>query len=347
MKKGLAIFLGLMYCGTVFSCSTFVMDVNGHHFFGRNYDWITGNGMLMTNHSGINKHSAAKGSTLSWVSKWGSITFNQYGKEFPTGGMNEKGLIVELMWLEQSAYPADDTRPEIDVLQWIQYQLDNCATVEEVIKTDAQIRIGNKGNTPLHFLIADRQGGVATIEFLDGKLELHLGKGLPYPVLTNTSYAASLESLQQGSSTDNSIARFQKGCKLLRAYRDSARDGSPVDYAFKSLDQLEQPGHTKWKIVYDITSLRIYMVIDGAPLRKWVDLQTLSFDCATPERAFKLALNREGNVTPSFTKLDYADNLALIRESAKQSSAVLAIKPEEIEAAARFLNDKICSSQGK
>ena len=65
------------------------------------------------------------GNTISWVSQYGSITFNQYGKEFPTGGMNEKGLVVELMWLDGTIYPQPDERPAIGVLQWIQYQLDN------------------------------------------------------------------------------------------------------------------------------------------------------------------------------------------------------------------------------
>jgi choloylglycine hydrolase len=26
-----------------------------------------------------------------WTSRYGSITFNQYGREFPSGGINEKG----------------------------------------------------------------------------------------------------------------------------------------------------------------------------------------------------------------------------------------------------------------
>ena len=37
----------------------------------------------------------AKGTPASWVSKYGSVTFNQYGRELPTGGMNEAGLVVE------------------------------------------------------------------------------------------------------------------------------------------------------------------------------------------------------------------------------------------------------------
>jgi choloylglycine hydrolase len=54
------------------------------------------------------------------------------------------------------------------VLQWIQYQLDRCATVDEVIATDKTIRISSKG-TPVHYLVADAGGHVSTIEFLNGQ----------------------------------------------------------------------------------------------------------------------------------------------------------------------------------
>ena len=117
------------------------------------------------------------GETISWVSQYGSITFNQYGKEFPTGGMNEKGLVVELMWLDETKYPAADNRPAVGVLQWIQYQLDNCATIEDVIATDKKLRIASTGNPPLHYLVADANGRAATIEFLEGKMVIHQGQG--------------------------------------------------------------------------------------------------------------------------------------------------------------------------
>ncbi len=45
---------------------------------------------------------------VHWTAVYGSISFNQYGKEFPTGGMNEKGLVVELMWLDETKFPAQD-----------------------------------------------------------------------------------------------------------------------------------------------------------------------------------------------------------------------------------------------
>jgi len=59
--------------------------------FDRNYDWITATGMVCTNLRGLQKISLAGRWKISrWVSQYGSITFNQYGKEFPAGGMNEK-----------------------------------------------------------------------------------------------------------------------------------------------------------------------------------------------------------------------------------------------------------------
>src|SRR4051812_18474579 len=203
MKKMAALFLffTLSLVFTTRACTTFFLQKNGQMVFGKNYDWMTGTGVVNTNLRNLAKSSLPLdgGSMLKWTSRYGSVTFNQYGKEFPNGGMNEKGLVVELMWLAESRYPAPDERGSINVLQWIQYQLDNCATVEEVIATDKNIRITPTG-TPQHYLVADRKGGVATIEFLKGKMVVHTGNELPYPVLSNSSYQVSAKAMLPKSS---------------------------------------------------------------------------------------------------------------------------------------------------
>src|SRR5687767_3982729 len=146
------------------ACTTFFINQDGQMVFGRNYDWITDVGRVNTNARGLSKTSmkTEDGETITWVSKYGSITFNQYGKEFPTGGMNERGLVVEMMWLDGSKYPERDSRAELGVLQWIQYQLDNCSTIEEVIAANSKIRI-SKTHPPVHYLVADLSGRAATI----------------------------------------------------------------------------------------------------------------------------------------------------------------------------------------
>lgn len=51
----------------------------------------------------------------------------------PYGGMNEKGLVVEMLWLELTKYNIKQVKQYVNELEWIQYQLDNYVTVQQVI----------------------------------------------------------------------------------------------------------------------------------------------------------------------------------------------------------------------
>src|SRR4029078_10666679 len=95
--------LVLAAASSAFPCTTFCMSGAGEVLYGRNYDFEIGQGYVMTNRRGVVKHST--GGLLAWTSRYGSITFNQWGREFPMDGMNEKGLVIALMWLEGTVYP--------------------------------------------------------------------------------------------------------------------------------------------------------------------------------------------------------------------------------------------------
>ena len=87
------------------ACTTFCLRNGDQLLFGKNYDWQIGDGQLLVNLSGRRKSAdpEAHASPARWVSKYGSVTFNQYGREFPMGGINEAGLVIELMWLDGQA----------------------------------------------------------------------------------------------------------------------------------------------------------------------------------------------------------------------------------------------------
>lgn len=68
-----------------------------------------------------------------WVCGYGSVTFSCWGRDFIAGGMNEAGLVVEQAGLT-SEYAPDDGRPGVSCAQWMQYQLDNFATVAEFVE---------------------------------------------------------------------------------------------------------------------------------------------------------------------------------------------------------------------
>ena len=307
--------------------------------FGRNYDWVTGNGMVCTNQKGLSKTSSKTkdGETISWVSAYGSITFNQYGKEFPTGGMNEKGLVVELMWLEGTQYPAPDERPAVDVLQWIQYHLDNCGTVEELIAEDNKVRIASSGSTPLHYLVADATGNAAVIEFLEGKMKVHKGKDLPFAVLTNDSYASSLEQTTTavtsvgGNSvpfTSNSIDRFAKACSAVKQFQQAGITTPVIDYSFTILDNVAQGAHTKWSIVYDITNKKIYFKTPSFPSVKSVVFSAFDFGCAAGSKAFDMNQPGKADISKSFRDFTLDMNQHLVDRSFDESSSQFTVSKE-------------------
>ena len=117
----------------VLACSAFYWG-GEKMLFGRNLDWYNGSGYVMKNNRGQKKfaYSISLNKAAHWVAKYGSITFNQIGKEFPYGGINEKGLVVEQLWLHATTYQ-DNKNETISELEWIQYQLDNYEHIDQII----------------------------------------------------------------------------------------------------------------------------------------------------------------------------------------------------------------------
>lgn len=312
MKKIFFTILFLLLPSYIFACTTFFISSNNTKVFGRNYDFQIGKGLVIINKKNVTKESYKdkNGNSIKWTSKYGNVTFNQYGREFPTGGMNEAGLVVELMWLDGSEYPDDDSRPAIGNLQWIQYQLDNAETVQEVIASDGKIRIG-KNNVPLHYLIADKSGNIAVIEFSEGKMKHRTTDDMPFKVLTNDFYSSSVEYLSKfkefgGSielnNTPGSLDRFAKTCKLIKEYNGKE---DAVDYSFGVLKSVSQSGATQWSIVYDLQNLKIYFRTLTSPEIKNVSYNNLNFDCASPVKILDVDYDKAGDV--SFEMEDYTN----------------------------------------
>lgn len=348
MKKILFLSLCCFISPLLFACTTFCIQKNGQVVFGRNYDWITGAGIVNTNQRGLVKSSMSDGpgTVATWISKYGSITFNQYGKEFPTGGMNEKGLVVELMWLDGTVYPSADARPAIGVLQWIQYQLDNAASTEEVIASDAQIRISEKG-TPIHYLVADASGATASIEFLNGRMVVHKGETLPFPVLTNDTYAASAATAQPllGQNVNlrnNSLDRYVKACNMVKQFKETDSNLPLTDFAFSILNKVSQGSYTQWSIVYDITAKKIYFKTEANKEIKAIDFSAFDFACSSTAKMFNMNQPGTGDVSGNFILPDKKLKRQIMRQVAEESSSQVSISKKEEEALLSFENGVNC-----
>jgi choloylglycine hydrolase len=315
-----------------YPCSTFCLDKGEHLVFGKNLDWIQDNGFVFINKRGVLKTAMLAlnvDNLATWTSKYGSITFNQIGCDWPFGGVNEAGLVVEMMAVDRAKYPVPDERPIINGLQWIQYQLDNFSRIEQVIASDSQLRILGIKNPPpgslmAHFLVCDKTGNCASIEFINGKLVYHTKETMPVKVLTNSTYTDSMEFLHEdqngnlpiGQGNYSSLFRFAKAAKMLKAYKPKASP-SAVDYSFDILssikppngmaDMLGKPIYTQWSIVYDIKNLKVYFRTWGNEQIRYFDLSSFDFSCKTPIKVLDIQADLSGDVTKKF--IDYTQQI--------------------------------------
>ena len=88
--------------------------------------WIFPRGMARNGQAGPN--------SVTWTSKYGSVIASGY-EVSTTDGMNEAGLVANVLWLVESEYPAYDGRgPGLSIAAWAQYVLDNYGTVKEAVE---------------------------------------------------------------------------------------------------------------------------------------------------------------------------------------------------------------------
>ncbi len=160
---------------------------------GRTMDWKSDpESRLWIFPRGMRRRGAAGPQSLKWHSKYGSVVTSAYDI-CTTDGMNEEGLVANLLWLSESEYPSyDPRRPALSVSIWAQYVLDNFATVDEVVAAHAagnfdvlsdRMPDGSRMAT-LHLSVSDASGDCAVFEYIDGKLRIHHNRA--YNVLTNS-----------------------------------------------------------------------------------------------------------------------------------------------------------------
>src|SRR5262245_29347157 len=274
------------------ACTTFMLERGSQRVVGKSYDWHQGQGLVFINKRGVAKQSlAAKPGDhqARWLSRHASVTFNQYGREFPAGGMNDAGLVVEIMWLDSSKYEPADERPTLNELQWIQYQLDNFATVAEMMAAARAVRV-SPVYAAVHYLACDKAGSCAAFEHIGGKQVITPGAR----ALTNHTYAESVAwaaAQTQPPQGLGSLARF------TRASRQAATPagGDPVTAAFGILDGVRSP-ESQWNIVYDPIHLRVSFRTRVSRDIKVLELGKLDPSCGKPVAQLDIDAFTSGDV---------------------------------------------------
>ncbi len=295
-----------------YPCTNLLWKSSENVYFGNNFDWTVGNGSVITNPRGIQKTSINLDSTTgtSWTSKYGSITFNQVGWDFPYGGMNELGVVVGVMLLAPSTYPAaNNPLPSINELQWVQYILDLSSSAAEARELMKQVRI-QRALAPLHYLVCDSTGDCSVVEYLNHKLQIYSGDTLPYKVVTNDTYKTSLETLSMYQGFGGSKPIPQSGSSLDRFARAvslvTTETKADVSKIFGILDSVQSQAkfisQTQWTLVYDINAREIHYKSAASRTEKTIAMRDFNFNC---KGGF---FYTDIHQAPNFQTLDWAAN---------------------------------------
>jgi len=295
---------------------------------GRNMDWRED---MMSNlyvfPAGIARDGEAGPNSVKWTSKYGSVITAGYDAG-STDGMNEKGLVANILYLAETEYPkAGPDSPVMSISLWGQYALDNFATVAEAVehlKTEPFVikapTLPNGSPATLHLALSDATGDSAIFEYVEGKLQIHHGKD--YAVMTNSptyekqlainEYWKDIGGLTFLPGTNRAADRFARASFLLQSIPRSLDknyiQGVPgQQFQFQAVASVmgvqravsvplgittpDQPNisSTIWRTVADQTNRLYYFDSATRPNTFWVDLNKLDLKKGAPVMKLTIA----------------------------------------------------------
>jgi penicillin V acylase-like amidase (Ntn superfamily) len=312
----IALTLGIVAFEKVDACTRAVyLGPEGVIITGRSMDWEGNTGTdLWAFPRGMKRDGAAGVTSIKWTSKYGSVVSSFYGVS-TVDGMNEKGLVTNVLYLAESEYgKPDGKRPTISIAAWAQYVLDNYATVTETVnalREDPFIVVAptlpdGKPATG-HLAISDPTGDSAIFEYIGGKLFIHHGKN--YQVMTNSPVFNKQLALNEyweeigGSTflpgTSRASDRFVRASFYINAIPKTTDMAQAVASVFGVIRGVSVPlgittpgqpniASTYWRTFSDHKNLVYYFDSATSPTVFWVPVAELDLKEGAPVKKLTL-----------------------------------------------------------
>ena len=301
------------------ACSRVFWANNGRVVLaGRNMDWIDSMPVdLYALPRGRANDAQTGPKALKWTSKYGSLVAGS-----PAGvvdGFNEKGLAGHMLWLGSSDFGTHDpAKPSLGVGHWLQYQLDNFATVAEAVsharQNPYQVVPGTFDGlkSTVHLSLEDASGDSAIIEILKGSATIHHGR--QFTVMTNDPpFDQQLANLKQFKpfggakplpGTTDAADRFVRAASYLADLPKPASDREAVGEIFSVIRGVSQPfapvdpeklrtgqphtSPTRWRTVIDLTRKIYFYESTLSPNVIWVRMEALDFGAEAPVKRLEV-----------------------------------------------------------
>lgn len=300
---------GLLLAGSLVqaadACSRFTYaTADGNYIVGRSMDWAEDlHTDLWAFPRAMVRDGNAGPNSVKWTSKYGSVVASAYDSA-SADGMNEAGLAGNLLYLAEADYGDASTsaKPKMSIGAWLQYALDNFATVDEAVAAlssdpfviNAPVLPNGKAASG-HLALTDAGGDVAIFEYIGGKLKVHHDR--KYVVMTNSppfdeqlainTYWKDVGGLAFLPGTARASDRFVRLSWNLNAAPKAKDPVIGVAVAFSLIRTVSVPlglsdpdkpniASTLWRTVADTRAKRYYFDSSVTPNVFWVDIGKLN-----------------------------------------------------------------------
>ncbi len=313
---------GLVAASVTEACTRFVyLGANDQVLTARSMDWrndIASNLWIFPR--GMKRSGEVGPQSVQWTARYGSVIASGYDIS-TTDGMNEAGLVANVLWLVESSYPKyDGKKPGLTIAAWAQYVLDNFATVREAVDALAKEPFvvvtdmvpGENRLATLHLSISDASGDSAIIEYIDGKQVIHHSK--QYQVMTNSptfdqqlalnAYWKQIGGTVMLPGTNRAADRFARASFYVNALPKTDDPVKTIASVFSVIRNTSVPygistpnepniSSTRWRTVADHKRKLYFFESALTPNTFWVDLTKLDFSEKSGKvRKLDLGLNQ-------------------------------------------------------
>ncbi len=332
--------LQFLLTGEVLACTRVVYQGPGGLIItARSMDWaseIPAN--LWVFPRGMEKEGRVGPNSVTWTSLYGSVVASSFDMS-TADGMNEKGLVANLLWLSESEYPPyDGSQKGLIIAAWAQYVLDNFASVTQAVEALGKEEFvivsgpmpGLGRNATVHLSISDTDGDNAIFEYIGGKLFIYHDRS--FNVMTNSpvfneqlainKYWQAIGGTVMLPGTNRAADRFVRASFFINAIPQTEDARIATASVFSVIRNCSVPygistenqpniSSTRWRSVTDQKNLLYYFETVLTPSTFWVDLNC--FDLSKGASVRKLALS-EGQTYHGETSAHFEETVPFIFE---------------------------------
>ena len=241
-------------------CSVFAsLGDESNSVFGRNLDWRDDPTLLLFTDppDGYASVSITDVFFLGFTTKVPSL-LNRLAlliaPHFPMDGMNEAGVAIGIMAVDHGSYEGDSEKTTISGLSVIRKVLDYAGSVEEALELMDDHNIDFSCGFPFHYLLADKSGNSAVVEYVDGEMRV-LQSEQPWQAATNF-----IISETSAEDISGNCERYNHLSKILKGSGGVLNMGEAMSL-LKDVSKNKETVKTTWSVAYGMSTGEIQVAV--------------------------------------------------------------------------------------